>query len=140
MLLLFSTRTAPVLQAIIVQMAPDMLLNFPAHWVHSVTFLVFPMSHNVLLVLGATTVMNLGRLPSLSFVTKDISVVVAQLWQHQITTIHFCQTTLHCFAHLEPSTTPMQGHALLDSTVPLEQQNQRSAHQELLVTRQSCSP
>lgn len=70
MLLLFSTRTAPVLQAIIVQMAPDMLLNFPAHWVHSVTFLVFPMSHNVLLVLGATTVMNLGRLPSLSFVTK----------------------------------------------------------------------
>ena len=67
---LFCTRTAPVLQAIIVQLAPDMLLNSLVQWVHSVTFLVFPMSHNVLLVLVATTAMSLGRLPSLSFATK----------------------------------------------------------------------
>lgn len=71
---------------------------------------------------------------------QDISVVVAQLWQHQITTIQFWLTTLHCFAHLGPSTTPMQGHAQLDFTAPLEQQNQRSAHQEPLVARQSCFP
>ena len=95
MLLLFSTRTAPVLQAIIVQMAPDMLLNFPVHWVHSVTFLVFPMSHNVLLVLGATTAMNLGKLPSLSFATK-VRKMQNNLWGNKRKRNQECFLSLPC--------------------------------------------
>ena len=65
---MFSTK--PVLLVFTVQMVQSKPLSSLVLWVHSATYLVCRMSQNVLLVLVATTVMNLGRQHTLSCVQK----------------------------------------------------------------------
>lgn len=134
---MFSTK--PVLLVFTVQMVLSKPLSSLVLWVHSATYLVCRMSQNVLLVLVATTVMNLGRQHTLSCAQKDTSAEVDQLWQHLIIMLPPCLTTQHCYVHLEHSTIRMQVHVPLVSSVLLEQLSQRNAHQEHSATGQSSS-